>query len=254
MPKKPIAQEPCDCLTQLVEAARALIVDLDALNPPAEMEWIYNPLQYAWQPYHTYLSRYATQRVDHFFLGMNPGPWGMAQTGVPFGEIESVKSWLKIDEPVGRPSKEHPKRIIEGFACKRSEVSGKRLWGFFADEFASPSAFFANHFVANYCPLVFMDDGARNITPDKLPKAYRAQLDLACDRHLMRSLRALQPKIAVGIGGYAENCLARVCAQDPSLSSIAITKILHPSPASPAANKNWAQQVRAQLVDAGILK
>ena len=31
------------------------------------------------------------------FLGMNPGPFGMAQVGVPFGEVAAVRDWLRID-------------------------------------------------------------------------------------------------------------------------------------------------------------
>jgi len=41
---------------------------------------------------------------------MNPGPWGMAQTGVPFGEINAVKDWLGINAEVDKPQKQHPKR------------------------------------------------------------------------------------------------------------------------------------------------
>jgi len=104
---------------------------------------------------------------------MNPGPFGMAQIGVPFGEIASARDWLGLEGPVGQPRTVNPKRPVEGFACARSEVSGQRLWGLFRARFGAPEAFFAEHFVANYCPLVFFE-GGRNLTPDKLPMAEHA--------------------------------------------------------------------------------
>ena len=236
----------------LVAAAKKLRTELDELRftPPAA--WVYNPLHYAWSAHAEYLSRYAADQCRVFLLGMNPGPWGMAQTGVPFGEIDAVRNYLQIETEIGKPDREHPKRPIEGFACGRSEVSGKRLWGLFSERFPDAKDFFADHFVSNYCPLVFMDDGARNVTPDKLPASLSKELDAICDSHLQKSLLLLKPEFAVGVGAYAEECLKRVCKSHESLGSITISKILHPSPASPAANRGWAEQATKQLCDAGI--
>ena len=93
-------------------------------------------------------------------MGMNPGPWGMAQTGVPFGEIDAVRNWIEIEEPVEKPDNEHPKRPIEGFDCQKSEVSGRRLWGLFSEKYPKAEDFFADHYVVNYCPLVWMEERA----------------------------------------------------------------------------------------------
>ena len=130
---------------------------------------VYNPLVYARRPHEAYLGRYAKQGVDTLLVGMNPGPWGMAQTGVPFGEVGLVREFLGIEERVGRPAVMHPKRPIEGFACTRSEVSGTRLWGWARDRYQSPDRFAERLFVVNYCPLVFMEESGSNRTPDKLP-------------------------------------------------------------------------------------
>ena len=179
---------------------------------------------------------------------MNPGPWGMAQTGVPFGQIEAVRDWLQIDAKIGCPADQHPKRPITGLACTRSEVSGERLWGLFRERFKSAKRFFAGHFVSNYCPLVFMEASGRNHTPDKLPAAEREPLGAVCDQHLLRLCDSLQPEWAVGVGAFAEKCLQRVLCD----SKIKITRILHPSPASPAANRGWAAAVTKQLIEAGV--
>ncbi|MCB1899593.1 MAG: single-stranded DNA-binding protein, partial [Rhodocyclaceae bacterium] len=169
----------------LVEAARNLNAAVDSMRFAAPVSHVYNPLDYAWAPNELYLRRYGASRKRVIFVGMNPGPFGMVQTGVPFGEIDTVRDWLGLEAEVGRPATENPKRPIEGFDCTRSEVSGRRLWGLFRERFGSPEAFFAEHYVANYCPLAFFD-GGRNLTPDKLPVAESAPLEAACDAHLRR--------------------------------------------------------------------
>jgi single-strand selective monofunctional uracil DNA glycosylase len=234
---------------QLAAAARKLSKDVGRLTFADPVTHVYNPLEYAWKSHDAFLSL-ADDRASIVFLGMNPGPWGMAQTGVPFGEITAVRDWLKINTSVGKPAEEHEKRPVEGFACEKSEVSGRRLWGLFQERYGTPKRFFRDHFVLNYCPLVFMEASARNRTPDKLPAAERTPLDAACDAHLHSVLKAMKPRHVVGVGVYAEKCLRRAVAAIES--SATVSRILHPSPASPAANRGWAEQATKQLCDAGI--
>lgn len=239
-----------DARKQVIAAAKKLRKEVDTLAFADPVTHVYNPLSYAWKSHQAYLSRVPEGKTRVVFLGMNPGPWGMAQTGVPFGEIEAVRDWIGINEPVDQPENEHPKRPIEGFNCTRSEVSGRRLWGLFQQRFKDADEFFDQHFVTNYCPLVFMEASARNRTPDKLTADERAPLDAACDRHLQAVLAALRPEFVVGVGVYAETCLKR--ALDAKCCDAKLTRILHPSPASPAANKDWAGKVTKQLSEAGV--
>ena len=229
-------------------AARRLAKAVDKLRFSEPVTHVYNPLKYAWAAHEQYLRRMNPRGCRVLFLGMNPGPWGMAQTGVPFGQVAAVRDWLGIDAPIKRPKCEHPKRPVDGLNCGRSEVSGARLWGLFREQFASADEFFAEHFVANYCPLVFMEASGKNRTPDKLPVAEREPLDAACDTHLKALLNALQPEWAVGVGVYAEKCLLRVVDRDATT----VARILHPSPASPAANRGWAAAATKTLVEQGI--
>lgn len=231
----------------LVAAARRLSSALAPMQFAPPVSHVYNPLEYAWAPHEAYLRRYGEGRRRIVFLGMNPGPFGMVQTGVPFGEIEAVRGWMGIDAPVERPVGENPKRPIEGFACARSEVSGRRLWGLFAQRFGSPEAFFADHFVANYCPLAFFDHG-RNLTPDKLPARETVPLESACDAHLREMVAVLEPEWLVGVGGFAEARAREALAG----TGVRIARVLHPSPASPAANRGWAEAAEKQLRAQGI--
>lgn len=233
-------------LEELVRRLSEAVGDLGFAPPVTH---VYNPLDYAWETHREYLRRFGGAPKEVLLVGMNPGPWGMAQTGVPFGEIGAVRDWMGIEGVVGRPAAEHPKRPIEGFACGRSEVSGSRLWGWARDRFGSPEAFFERFFVWNYCPLVFMEESGRNRTPDKLPRAECEPLFAACDRALREAVEHLEPKLAVGVGKFAEGRLREVLAgQD-----VGIGCVLHPSPASPAANRDWAGKAEEQLRELGVV-
>ena len=232
----------------LAEIMQSLSGACSKLSFAAPVTHVYNPLDYAWAPQAEYLRRFggATGRV--VMLGMNPGPYGMVQTGVPFGEVHMVRDWMGINEPVAAPALEHPKRPVMGFDCGRTEVSGKRLWGWAAQRYGTAETFFDRYFVLNYCPLVFMEDTGRNRTPDKLPKNERGALNAICDRALRESLKVLKPRLLIGIGHFAYDKLDSV--RDPDGPPLILAP--HPSPASPVANRGWAPLMDQVVDDAGI--
>jgi single-strand selective monofunctional uracil DNA glycosylase len=235
--------------SKLVAISRRLATDVDALTFAPPVAYVYDPLTYARDPHERYLERYGAAPKEVVLVGMNPGPFGMAQTGVPFGDPTFVKSWLSIEGEVGKPPKEHPKRLITGFACKRSEVSGTRVWSWARDRFGTPERFFARFFIHNYCPLVFMEDSGRNRVPEKLAASEREALFAACDRALKDTIEVLAPQVVVGVGKFAEE---RARAVLGSSSAPRIGRILHPSPASPLANQGWAGLVDLALAELGI--
>jgi len=214
--------------------------------PPVEL--VYNPLHYAWDPHRNYLNKFGFGQKRVVFLGMNPGPFGMAQTGVPFGEIAAVRDWLKVQGTVLKPSQEHPHRPITGFGCHRSEISGQRLWNLFALRFARPENFFQDHIVINYCPLAFLEKTGRNRTPDKLPSDEKSALFALCDEHLRKVVDTLKPEWLIGIGGFAAARAEFVFGK----GNVKLGRITHPSPANPSANRNWATLVTTQLEELGV--
>ncbi|MEK9776261.1 MAG: uracil-DNA glycosylase family protein [Quisquiliibacterium sp.] len=234
---------------RLLAAARLLSEQVGKLRFAAPVAHVYNPLDYAWPAHQSWLLKHGRGRKRVVFLGMNPGPFGMMQTGVPFGEVAAVRDWIGIHADVKPPESQHPKRPIQGFACQRSEVSGRRLWGWAAQRFGTAQAFFSQCFVLNYCPLVFLEEGGRNRTPEQLPSIEAAALNQACDEHLREALAATDPQWAIGIGGYAAKRLERALGRQ---SSVRIAQILHPSPASPAANRGWSQAVDRSLAELGV--
>jgi single-strand selective monofunctional uracil DNA glycosylase len=227
---------------RLVEASGRL-----RFSPP--ISHVYNPLAYARKAYDLYLERYGRSPREVILVGMNPGPWGMVQTGVPFGEIKAVREWLGIEAEIGRPRKLHPKRPVEGFQCKRSEVSGKRLWGWAKGRFVTPENFFSRFFVANYCPLMFIDSDGKNRTPNQIKAVERGPLMEVCDQALRDTVQYLRARYVVGIGAFAagrsEAALADV--------DVILGRITHPSPANPRANRGWDVLVNKELNALGIL-
>ncbi|HPF15596.1 MAG: single-stranded DNA-binding protein [Planctomycetes bacterium] len=227
---------------------RNLSQRLSALTFGPPVAQVYNPLVYAKRSAELYLKRYLKPGAEALWLGMNPGPWGMAQTGVPFGEVGMARDWLGLEAPVDKPEHEHPKRPIQGYDCPRSEVSGRRLWGWARDRFETPERFFDRFFVWNYCPLVFMEEGGKNRTPDKLAAEEREALFAECDRALQQLVDVVQPRCILGVGRFAQDRAARALAG----YGLPVHTILHPSPASPIANRGWAAQAEKQLTALGI--
>lgn len=231
-----------------IGVAQTLVKELDSLAFGPPTTHVYNPLVYAHRPHQEYLERFGTGPRESILLGMNPGPFGMAQTGVPFGDVTMVREWMGIEGVVEKPEVEHPKRPVDGFDCRRSEVSGTRLWSWARDVFGTPERFFARFFVWNYCPLCFMEESGKNRTPDKLPAKEREPLFRICDRALLRIVKYMSPRYVIGVGKFAED---RALAALGDLD-VAVARIPHPSPANPVANKGWAKAAEAALAQYGI--
>ena len=240
-----VNEDPAVDLTAVTDDLAARLRTLTFSEPVTH---IYNPLEYARTGYDRYVRRFGIGPKQFLLLGMNPGPFGMAQTGVPFGDVVMVREWMGIEATVSQPKSPHPKRPVDGFACRRREVSGRRLWEWARQRFGSPDAFFERFFVINYCPLVFMEASGRNRTPDRLPVAEKNAVFQVCDQALRRTVSAYKPRWVIGIGGFAQQ---RAQAALVGLD-VKIGRIIHPSPANPQANRGWAQIVETELAKMGI--
>lgn len=232
----------------LITITDDLVAALQPLKFGAPVSYVYNPLDYARAPYTEYLHRYGQSPREIVLIGMNPGPWGMSQTGIPFGEVAVVRKWLGIEEKVGRPPEMHPKRPVTGFDCPRSEVSGRRIWGWARKRYGSPRNFFSRFFIANYCPLQFIEKSGRNRTPNQLRTAERKALFEVCDTALRRTIEVLNPRFVIGVGQFTTQRARRVLAGNP----VTIGNITHPSPANPKANRGWEAIIEKELTALGI--
>ncbi|MFO7974428.1 MAG: single-stranded DNA-binding protein [Candidatus Hydrogenedentota bacterium] len=217
-----------------------------AFEPP--ITTVYNPLQYARAGWEAYIRAFGGKPREILLLGMNPGPFGMVQTGVPFGDVPSVRDWMGIETSIAKPSRQHPRRPVDGFSCSRREVSGRRLWGWAAKRFGKPERFFERFFVSNYCPLCFLEESGRNRTPDKLKAGERIPLFRACDSALASQVDYFRPQYILGIGAFAEKRIRKALEG----RDLQIGRLLHPSPANPAANRGWEDAVEKTFKHMGI--
>ncbi|MFB6372620.1 MAG: uracil-DNA glycosylase family protein, partial [Bradymonadaceae bacterium] len=234
----------------LVEISDELTESLNGLSFDDPVTHVYRPLVYARALHTAYLERFGqTTPREAVLVGMNPGPWGMGQTGVPFGDVDFVRDWMGLEAEVGHPDNEHPKRPVEGLDCERNEVSGSRLWGWTEERFGSADDFFERFYVHNYCPLLFLEESGRNRPPSRMKVAQRRKLTPACDHALRQIVDYLDPDYVLGIGNYARDRIKRV--YDEQEVDFEIGVVLHPSPASPKANQGWAALMDDALATAG---
>ncbi|XP_074653430.1 uncharacterized protein LOC141907621 [Tubulanus polymorphus] len=212
---------------------------------------IYNPFDYAFETHSDYVRKYCNGRKTVLFLGMNPGPFGMSQTGIPFGEVSIVQNWLGVQGTIRKPTREHPKRPVKGFECERTEVSGSRFWGFFQKTCVTAENFFKHCFVHNHCPFAFMTASGKNVTPAQMPKTDSRHLMEACDVALCDVVRLLQVQHIIAVGKYAEE-RAQLALKNDGLEHVQVDALMHPSPINPIANKGWEEIARKQLIDYGV--
>jgi single-strand selective monofunctional uracil DNA glycosylase len=102
----------------------------------------------------------------------------------------------------------------------------------------------------NYCPLVWMSATGANLTPEKLPASEMQPVEQACLKHLTEVVELLDPSYLIGVGGFAEDRLIRAVAAGGSKAIVG--RVLHPSPASPTANRGWAEAATRQLTEQGV--
>jgi len=228
----------------LRDASNALIPAL--LKDCRQIDWVYNPLDYAWAPHEEWIQRFSGNGATTLLVGMNPGH-GMGNTGVPFGCPEQVRDFLEITGlEVHQPSSIHPKRTVFGLECPKPEVSGRRIWSFLASHYDTPEAVSQDIYIVNHCPLWMFNESGQNITPNKLTGGAAKQLKEICDEHLRTVVSAMGITRVIGVGRYAQQQAAAL------FDEIEVDWVPHPSPASPFANRNGGADWRSAF--AGVLR
>lgn len=238
---------------RLLESASRLRDDTDEMGKllveEGSVDYVYNPLKYAWGVHQRYIQISGDGGAKTVMLGMNPGPHGMGQMGIPFAATSMVRNVLGISGiPVEQPSFPHPRRPVIGLEYPREEVSGTRIWGLLSETYGSSDRIFEKVFLVNHCPLMLLDgERGTNVTPDKISGNTARRLLRRCDEHLLEVVDALNADCVIGIGKFAEKRAIKAL----NGSDVLVKGCWHPSPASPLANRNggadWRENVRAVL-------
>lgn len=225
---------------------------LSRVSLPGKIQYVYNPLEYAFESHLNFVRKFCTGEKYILFVGMNPGPFGMSQNGVPFGECAVVKEWMHIEGEVSKPVLEHPKRRVVGLECSRSEVTGGRFWQLFRTLCHTPEHFFRTSFVHSLCPFAFLTDTGKNVTPPQLVSSVLDQINALCNETLVDVVRLLKSKYVICVGKYALAQAQKALAGD-EFSGIILECLMHPSPINPATNKGWTDIAMKQLTEMGIV-
>ena len=229
-------------MSTLLAAAARLRDALDAFPRPRGVAFAYHPLRYAWDAHAAYLARYGEGRPGRaVFIGMNPGPWGMTQSGVPLADPALARAWMGLHGRVASPAHAHPKVPVLGYASTRRDPTGAKFYGWAQARYGTAERFFAEAFVLNYCPLLFLDEAGRNVTLPALAAEDARRLFAACDAHLAEALRALQPRRVLPRGAFAAERVRVVL--DAERLEVPVRQVRHPSPANPANNAGWGDDV-----------
>ena len=238
---------------RLIEAAARLRDDVTPMGKKlvseGRIDVCYNPLNYAWDVHEEYLRRMGGSGAKTVVLGMNPGPHGMGQMGIPFAATSVVRDLLGITNiSVKQPDNPDDRRPVIGLEYHKEEVSGTRLWGLLKDQYGDAQTIASRVFLVNHCPLMlFSGPRAANITPDKVGGSTAKALLGRCDEHLVEVVSVLGANRVIGVGKFAESRARAALAE----KSIEVIGCWHPSPASPLANRNggadWRENVRGVL-------
>ncbi|XP_041764531.1 single-strand selective monofunctional uracil DNA glycosylase [Anopheles merus] len=237
---------------QVYQIERELSAALRQVALPWDVAACYDPIEYAAEIHCAYLQRFLDGPKPILFIGMNPGPWGMCQTGVPFGCVPAVRDWMGLRGTVSKPSPELAARPVEGLACTREEQSGKRWWGLFEELCGTSDRFFRSCFVYNLCPLAFFHQSGRNITPSELKGKAKGEIQSISEAFLAKALALLKPTVVVSVGRYTEDRMKTLTKQNRLDPAVVTHCMPHPSPRS-LNNTNWPEKAKSWLTVHGIM-
>ncbi|CAG9789212.1 unnamed protein product, partial [Diatraea saccharalis] len=181
-----------DLSCKFIDLIDELNSSLELLELPKSIQCIYNPTIYARHTFEKYVCKYCNTKKQIVYFGMNPGPWGMSQTG----------------------------------------ISGKRFWGLFKDLCDTPENFFNTSFVYNYLPQQWMKSNGCNITPADFKMMEMEPLFEICDPIFIRVLELYDVKTIVAIGKFCEVRAHRALKKYLPDHSIQVVYLPHPSPRS----------------------
>jgi single-strand selective monofunctional uracil DNA glycosylase len=188
-------------------------------------------------------------------FGLNPGPYGMAQTGIPFTDLkrlaqglprlaaELARSGERLSLPGLAPSSLQP------FLTRTFESSSVRVHRFLRLAHGSAERAFREVVFVNPCPLLFIDRAlGENRTPADLPRALRAGVDEARVEVVSVAVARLRARGAIVLGRDAAAALS--VPLRARLGERAVVEWEHPARAVPDI---WARGLLAALRRRGLL-
>ncbi|XP_037927861.1 single-strand selective monofunctional uracil DNA glycosylase-like [Teleopsis dalmanni] len=248
-PRPPSPEPEVPLWQQFYEIEKELNEKLRHYRAPIEdITHIYNPVEYAADLHCEYLRKYLDRPKRVVFLAVHPEQNGMAQTGVPFGNVSTVRDMMKLCGEVKQPNRLHPKHPVLGLNCHINEPSGVRFWGLMDKIAGSLDTFSEQCFVHTFCPLLFFNEYGRTIEPCVLPFEIKYPMRDLLVEALCKEMKLVQPEIIVVTGNYVYNGLQR-----SELYAKTLLVMTNPHPWVPN-NHNWVRRSERWLYQYDIVK
>ncbi len=200
-------------------------------------------------------------------FGLNPGPYGMAQTGIPFTDIRRLVSALPdlAAELRGRGERVEPPGLappgLRPYLSRSFESSAVRVYRFLKKGWGGAERGWTEVVVANPCTLLFIDPAeGKNRTPADLARAARlrgsgrdqvrelvesfGRIRIRC---AVESIEALSPRGAILLGKDVQAALGPALRR--ILGEARVIPWEHPARAVP---ESWASGLLSALRRRGL--
>jgi single-strand selective monofunctional uracil DNA glycosylase len=225
---------------------------------------VLNPGRYGERWHARFRRAYPMSPRPLLVFGLNPGPYGMAQTGVPFTDLKRLESalpglWKDLvasGEPVTRPGLAPPS--LARHLTRTFESSSVRVYRFLERAYGRPELALREVVFVNPCPLLFIDpETGANRTPADLPRALRAR-KAAELVHAFEELRRatvleavaeLEPRGAILLGRDVAAAVGE--ALRAALGARSVVEWEHPARAVP---ETWSRGLADELRKRGLLR
>ena len=132
---------------------------------------VWNPGSYGAPWHRVFREIYPLRERPILMFGLNPGPYGMGQTGIPFTDVRRLRQCLPKMALTLRERGREPRvpglapRSLRRFFTREFESSAVRVYRFLELGWGSAEKGWRSVGVANSCPLLFLDPEGRNQTP-----------------------------------------------------------------------------------------
>jgi single-strand selective monofunctional uracil DNA glycosylase len=222
---------------------------------------IWNPGLYAASWHALFRKEYPASAGCILVFGLNPGPYGMAQTGIPFTDLKRLREHLpRLAKGLERRGCSLAgvglaPRSLRPYLSRTFESSAVRVYRFLSRGWGSAEDGWRSVVVANPCSLLFMDAAGENRTPADLVGAVsRRTGSLVAARRLRErcnalrrlaareAVRVLSPRGVVLLGKDAQRAMQTGIA--PLLGPDSILGWEHPARAVP---DRWAMGLLEEI-------
>jgi len=212
---------------------------------------VWNPALYALDIYQEYLTKFPPEPGAILALGLNPGPYGMAQTGIPFTDCRTASGALGMEMTIpGKAPDDLISRLKKANGKWRGtyERSSLGMYRFLILAWGDIKTAYRNWFVGNPCPLLFLDPERWNVTPADPRLRRMKEVGELRQRAVIGFSEILNPRGIVCFGKDVAKAVGEVAIRQVGPDRVVFYE--HPARAVP---EKWAAGLLQELTQRQLL-